>query len=400
MNYDYLLVGGGLQSGLLALALRYHRPTATIAIVEKADSLGGNHTWSYHAGDVPEEAKAWFDPLIEWRWSGYDVVFPRYQRTIGDAYASFTGVHLDAVVRAALAGARGCDVLLGAEAVQVEKTAVTLRGGRRLHGRVVIDARGPERSDVRVHTGYQKFVGQELRLEAAHRLERPLLMDASVLQIDGFHFIYVLPFSADRVLIEDTYFSNTARLEPDLLRARIRAWAAARGWKIVDVLREEHGVLPMPYESIEVHAERPLRAGYAGGWFNPATGYSLPVAVRLAGAVAVSEPDAVHWPALAKLRAEIDRQMRFCSFLNRLLFEATAPESRRNIFERVYRLPEGCISRLYSMQLRSADHLRIFWGTPPKGLLPGQVLKAFSEGLWPAIAPSLRAEWADRVNGS
>ncbi len=53
LDVDYALVGGGLQNGLLALALRAARPAARLALVERGATLGGNHTWCFHAGDLP-----------------------------------------------------------------------------------------------------------------------------------------------------------------------------------------------------------------------------------------------------------------------------------------------------------------------------------------------------------
>lgn len=37
MKFDFVLVGGGLQSALIALALRAQRPSLRLAIVEKAE---------------------------------------------------------------------------------------------------------------------------------------------------------------------------------------------------------------------------------------------------------------------------------------------------------------------------------------------------------------------------
>jgi lycopene beta-cyclase len=107
----------------------------------------------------------------------------------------------------------------------------------------------------------------------------------------------------------------------------------------------------------------------------------------------------MHGAALAKLVAERDQQTSFLFFLNRLLFEATPPTSRHNIFERFYRLPEGCIARHYAMQLRLMDHLRILGGSPPKGISLARALAALREGLWPAIAPSLHAAWLGQRRG-
>ena len=95
---DYILVGGGLQNGLLALAIRAHQPTARIAMIERDDAPGGNHTWCFHAGDVADHARAWLEPLVVRRWDGYDVAFPSLRRGLTSPYALVTSERLAAVV--------------------------------------------------------------------------------------------------------------------------------------------------------------------------------------------------------------------------------------------------------------------------------------------------------------
>jgi lycopene beta-cyclase len=389
-RYDYLLVGGGLQSGLLALALRHYRPTKTIAIVERDTRLGGNHTWSFHAGDVPRDARVWFEPLIKWRWPGYDVIFPGYRRRVDEPYGALSGEHLDAVIRSRLANVAGCDIVTGADAVRVHPRGVTLSDGRELTANVVVDSRGPERTAAPRRTGYQKFLGLEVRLQSRHGLTHPLLMDTLVPQVEGMRFMYVLPLEADRVLVEDTYFANQPELHAHVLRARVHSWIAARGWQIAEVLREERGVLPMPYENATTQeSDVPLCGGYAGGWFNPATGYSLPLALRFASFIATHEPETLRGPKLTRLIAERDQQAGFLLLLNRLLFEATPANARRNIFERFYRLPTECINRFYAMQLLATDRARVLIGWPPPGVSLRKAIKAIGE--W--ALPKERLQW-------
>ena len=52
MRFKLLLVGGGLQNALIALAVLRKDPQASLAVVERDGRLGGNHTWSFHASDV------------------------------------------------------------------------------------------------------------------------------------------------------------------------------------------------------------------------------------------------------------------------------------------------------------------------------------------------------------
>src|SRR5690606_5091322 len=134
----------------------------------------------------------------------------------------------------------------------------------------------------------------------------------------------------------DTFFSDHASLERERLEASVLAHARASGLRVRRVIRREHGVLPLPLRAELAPPGWPLRAGYLGGWFHPTTGYSFPVAARLAALIADSEPAELD-ERLARAWALHARQLRFACFLNRLLFAACAPDQRVNVLERFYR---------------------------------------------------------------
>lgn len=377
-DFEYLLVGGGLQSGLLTLALRSRRPASRIAIVERDNALGGNHTWCFHAGDVSHRAAEWIAPLVCHRWPGYEVRFPGFRRTIDVEYSAITSERMDEVVRGAVEGHSGSQLFLGAEAESVDRHAVRLADGREITADVVIDARGPDRSDADPDSaGFQKFVGLEVDLEAPHGLERPLLMDAELDQEQGFRFMYVLPLAERRLLLEDTYFHQSPVLDADGVRAEIMAYAGRKGYAVAAVVREEKGVLPMTWRGSLPSRQPPgaITAGFQGGWFHPATGYSLPIAARVADHIAEHSPETVALEGLDTLVPRQRSQSRFCHLLNRLLFRWYAPRSRRHIFERFYRFPRETIERFYALRMTWADRLRLVVGNPPRGFSPRYRLK-------------------------
>lgn len=375
-SFDYILVGGGLQNGLIALVLLARRPGVRIAMIERGARLGGNHTWCYHSDDVAPPARQLVDPLVAHRWPGYSVHFPARERVVPSPYAAVTSERLHAVVSSRLAAAPGCSAYLGWTAVDVRADAVTLTptsgNGERhtLHARMVIDARGPDAGESYQGAGYQKFLGHEVELDAPHRLARPVLIDATVLQgEDGYRFFYVLPLSPTRLLIEETYYSDTAALAMDQLRANVAAYATSRGYRIREVIREESGVLPIPWGSLPQPVLRaPLVAGYRGGFFHPTTGYSFPVATRLAELVAATAPEALIGPELAALARTHRGQIRFCSLLNKMLFLWYPPAQRYRVLEHFYRLPEATIRRFYALTMTRGDYARILTGRPPRGL--------------------------------
>jgi lycopene beta-cyclase len=381
--YDYVLVGGGLQSGLLALALKDRRPAARVVVVEAADRLGGNHTWSFHAADVPAAAAPLVEPLVVAAWPAYEVRFPGRTRVVPSRYATISADRFAAVVRGAVESG-GWELRLNARAVEVGRHRVALESGEQLAGRCVIDSRGPHAAGS--GCGYQTFLGLEVETRDPWPDRRPVVMDARVPQGDGFHFIYTLPLGPTRVLVEDTYFSDSPRLDAAAARAAVEAHLAerVRGWRVV---RRESGVLPMPWRADRPpEAAGPVRGGYAGGWFHPATGYSFPVAVRFALAVAAVPPeDAAR--AAAALAARLEPRRRFARLLNRLLFRLVPPEARWQVFARLYRtLPPGVLARFHALEFSTADALRLLVGRPPR-IDPVRALRR--PGQYPCLSPNL-----------
>lgn len=366
-DFDYILVGGGLQSGLLALALRASVPQTRIALIERERQLGGNHIWCFHTEDLSHQARLWVAPLVCKRWPGYRVAFPHFHRMISGEYSAVTSDRLHDVVSSVIVSASGSELLFGEAAVRLDTDRVELEGGRILSGNCVIDARGPARNG-ELGAGYQKFLGLEISLERPHVLDLPVVMDAVVDQSDGFRFFYCLPLAEDRMLIEDTYFHESPALDRERARDEILAYAKRQGYVVKAVLREEVGILPMPWRgALPTAGGAAVVAGYRGGWFHPATGYSFPIAARFAECVAGVGPDPTLSPRFAALVRSQVSQARYCHLLNRFLFRWYAPSSRWNIFERFYRMPESTIHRFYALRLSAVDRFRLLVGRPPRG---------------------------------
>ncbi len=369
-SFDYLLVGGGLGNALIALALFEKRPGVRVGLVEQQASLGGNHIWCFHSGDVAEAARGFVAPLVNVSWPRYEVRFPELARTLEEPYAAVRSERLHRVVCGAFERQAESRVFLGARAARVTATSVTLDDGSTLHAPIVIESRGPDALPAGSHAGYQKFLGLELKLRRPSPTPHPILMDALVPQLDGFRFLYALPLAPDRVLLEDTYFSDSPHLDRARLRGEIYDYAGKNGFEIDHVAREEVGVLPLPTRLPRVDnpaPDGPLVAGYQGAWFHPVTGYSFPVAARVATAVAAADAGLLRervWPELVRAQRS---QLRYCLLLNQLFFGAYAPEQRRNVIERFYRLPPEVVRRFYAMTLSHGDRARILCGRPPRG---------------------------------
>jgi lycopene beta-cyclase len=100
-------------------------------------------------------------------------------------------------------------------------------------------------------------------------------MDFSVDQQNEIRFMYVLPFSKNKALVEYTLFSSST-IEDDEYETEIKNYLKIN--KILDynVLEKEKGVIPMTcYPFFKKNTDSFFKIGTAGGWTKPSTGYTV-----------------------------------------------------------------------------------------------------------------------------
>ncbi len=243
---------------------------------------------------------------------------------------------------------------------------MVLADGDRVEAKGVVDCRGPGDLGL-LDLGWQKFYGRELALGDAHDLPNPVIMDATVDQIDGYRFVYLLPWDARTIFIEDTYYSNSPALDVATIGARITAYAQAKGWHGT-VIHREQGVLPVvhggDFDAYWPSNDPIARAGVRAGLFQPMTGYSLPDAVRFATWLVDQPLDRL--AAVTRARAAAHwRNGGYYRLLGKMLFGAAQPDQRWRIFARFYRLSAPLIQRFYAGRSTLTDRIRILCGRPP-----------------------------------
>jgi lycopene beta-cyclase len=366
---DIAIAGGGLAGGLIALALARQRPDMTFRLIEAGPELGGNHRWSWFASDLSPAASDLLAPVRGTRWDhGNAVVFPGHSRQLATTYCSIGSADFAAALHRELPQGT---IMTGRTIAALDARGVTLADGERVDAHKVIDARGFVPS-VHVQGGWQVFMGRHLSTHQPHGLTRPIIMDASVEQLGGYRFVYVLPLGAHELFVEDTYYQDTPQLDRGALSARIDAYCRQHGWD-GDILGFETGVLPVitggdPAAYLnQVGTPGVALAGARGLFTHPLTSYTLPFAVETALAVA-ADADLPGDQLAAKLAARSRAHWRrtgFYRLLGDMLFGAAEPARRVAIFERFYRLPQPLIERFYTARSTWSDKARVLVGKPP-----------------------------------
>lgn len=381
-DFDMIIVGGGLSGALLAWRMKYKFPNLSIKLVERDKRLGGNHTWCFFDTDLTPNQRHYITPLIIKQWPSYAVHFPEISRIIQTGYAAISSRHFHDVIAHDL----GDTLLIDTKIIELSNQSVRLENDQIFKASCVIDARGATPSP-HLALGYQKFLALELELSKPHSLSDPIIMDATVSQDDGYRFLYTLPFSSNRLLVYDTYYSDQQTLSADKLKNRILDYCALHGWEVASILREERGVLPIilagdlkKFEDDQ--SSGAPRIGLAGALFHPTTGYSLPDALRITDLLTQAQHKENLTTELARnlissYRQRSWRKQSYFRLLNRMLFQAGAPEVRYKILERFYKFDISLIQRFYAANLEPLDRLKIVFGKPPVPLLAAT--RCFSE---------------------
>ncbi len=369
-EFDLIFIGAGLVNSISYYFMSKLHPDKKYLLIEQGESIGGDHTWSFHAHEITEAAEKFafepsevfqlLEPFISAQWSEYEVRFGDRSQIVPLGYCCMRSRQVHQAIMAQFSSG----VILRAKAEIIDESTVSVAGLGEIRARSVIDGRG-HRADSLGPTAFQKFYGLFVRLDKSTAWPRPVLMDATVEQDGDFRFIYVLPFDDGTVLVEDTRFSTSAALDKDSSHEFILSWLNLQGFDQVEILQDESGCLPIPLLGMRrAPNEDPWPVvGYRAGLFNASTGYSFSYALRtamwLADEACSMKAGAIRH-SLSKMAEAAWQDNEFNRRLNNMMIGAIAAEHRRDIFSRFYRaLPPAIVARFYSGDLTVSDKIRI-----------------------------------------
>ncbi|AMM25970.1 hypothetical protein AX767_17625 [Variovorax sp. PAMC 28711] len=279
-TFDLAVLGGGCAGLSLAMDLAAHgaRCPRTLVVESRAEYTN-DRTWCYWT----DSATAPPYPIVH-RWQTMRVAHAGHSVSLDCAstpYQMLAAQDFYAAARASIDRRPEITLQRGTTVVAEPFRSNGLWLIPTSHGTVaarsVVDTRPPQGSRRGAATLWQSFSGQEIECSAA--IFDPLSMDLmNFLAPDPRHvaFVYVLPVTPTRALIEVTVF-GAAPLTPRELVDRLAAAVAERvGDAAFTTLRREHGVLPMGLsENLKPALERFVRAGVMAGGARPSTGFAF-----------------------------------------------------------------------------------------------------------------------------
>jgi lycopene beta-cyclase len=278
------ILGAGLSGLSLACALLEAGVSEPIVLIDRRTTWERDRTWCTWASESMR-----FGELAGHRWAHWRITAGGAEALGGSSRRPY--VHLDArdVYRTALdrlAAApnvelRTGETVLGVSADRDQAPVITTRTGT-IDASTIFDALGPGspllsppvEDDVEL---VQSFLGWEVELEVPRFDPRvATLMDFRPDGRAGLRFLYVLPFSSTRALIEDTSIGRMPVPPAErrrMLAQELRDGLGVDSWQ---VLHEERGRIPMSTRRFALqHGPHVHAVGAAAGAIRPSSGYAF-----------------------------------------------------------------------------------------------------------------------------
>ncbi len=361
-----IVLGAGLAGLSLAVALVREGVREPIVVVDRRTAFGRDRTWcTWAAPDTP------FLELATHRWETWAVCTEAGTALATSRTRPYVHIPSDVFYAAALDELRAApnvELRLGETVLEVgdgwARTDAGNLTGLVHDGLAGLGGQSPQShppdsrdSPLSPAALWQTFLGWEVETEAA--VFDPgvaTLMDYRTPQHPGgVHFVYTLPFSPTRALVEHTTFAREAVATEDR-EAALRAHLPGA----FEIVRKERGRLPMSAEPVPaLRSPRTTAIGIAGGALRASSGYAFSRVQAHARAIARAVANGTPLPARAgsRRRGALD-----AVFLSALAADPGAfPEHFRALVDRV---PADAFARFMSDHSTPADEARVMASLP------------------------------------
>jgi lycopene beta-cyclase len=279
--YDFIICGGGMAG----LSLAYYLKSSTLAhksilIIEPQEKNQNDRTWAFW-----ENKDSIFEHLLFKKWSAVTFTDNHKNQQILDIgnyhYKLLRGIDFYSFVITELKKIGNIDWFKDTiTSIEEQETHATVLAstGKSFQSKYVFDSTYRLKlTDKKNHNFLQHFKGLIIKSEKpVFNPTLPDMMDFGVEQFNQCRFMYVLPFDEHTAMIEYTLFSEKL-LEEEEYDFELKKYISEK-IQLTDyqILEEEFGIIPMSDEPTnEFPSKHVVRIGTAGGYTNPATGYTF-----------------------------------------------------------------------------------------------------------------------------
>lgn len=279
-EFDYIICGSGAAGLSLLMNLMQNKAfdNRSILVIDKEKKNVNDRTWCFW-----EQQPGLFEPIVHHSWQHMHFYSNYYSGVLNlqpYTYKMIRGIDFynyvlnKATLRPNISFTTGNVQALANDV----STARAIVDGESFYADYVFNSIIFHKPSVPKEKYYllQHFKGWLIETsEPLFEDGKATLMDFRISQRHGTTFVYVLPLSPNKALIEYTLFTNNIlpREEYDIaLRDYIRQFLSVSDYKIIE---EEFGIIPMTNIDFPTHKGRIINIGTAGGQTKASSGYTF-----------------------------------------------------------------------------------------------------------------------------
>ena len=278
-QYDYIITGGGCAG--LSLIMRMLKSDALkskrILLVEQDAKKSNDRTWCYW-----EKGEGAFEDIVFKKWDHAWFHADEYSslKTLAPyQYKMIRGIDFYNHCHGTIENESGVDII-NQKVLSIENDSngvlVKTEGGF-FHGKYVFNSilfQQPEKQPNRIYL-LQHFKGWVVETgESVFTPGEATLMDFRVDQTHGTAFVYVMPFSETKALVEYTLFTPALLDDAEYDNTLKQYVENQLSIKNYTVLEKEFGVIPMTDHKFPEREGNIIYLGTAGGKTKPSSGYT------------------------------------------------------------------------------------------------------------------------------
>ncbi|CAN5219930.1 lycopene cyclase family protein [soil metagenome] len=274
-DFDYAIAGAGLSGLSLARRLVESSPSSSLCLIEPRTIYQRDHVWSFW-----NNALATLRPPIKKQWHKWKIRYRKRTRVCESKRYPYCAVLSEDYYDEALNQLRSAEkvsLFFGESLTELNYSSANLNlqtDKRAISARLLFDSRPPRFVEEEFR---QEFYG--LHIQTAKNVfdsECVTLMDFSVEKVKlGFHFYYVLPFSATEALIESVYVGLDGMSQGEHSRLLANYLKKEFGVERFEQLNVERGCIPMHSVTVKQSHPRHYAIGMRGGLVRSSTGYAF-----------------------------------------------------------------------------------------------------------------------------
>lgn len=279
-HYDLVILGGGCAGLSLASRLsEFGKASPKVLIIEQRQSYSNDRTWCFWDIANPK-----YQSLASHAWSKFAVINNKHSHAFDCSLHQYLMLESHRFYEDAMTNIgsnSNIQLMLGEELlsipVKTEHGWHIKTADFELTAKLVVDTIPPKNINQTDSVLWQSFVGYEIETRLDYFLpEKLVLMDFDHTFKHGLAFIYILPTTKNKALIEYTVFSENVMTQQQLIEPLKKYIAQNIDDGLYEVVRVEHGVLPMG-NKLKTQNKDPsyLYAGLFSGAARPSSGYAF-----------------------------------------------------------------------------------------------------------------------------